>query len=405
MVIQRKVLSDEEISDKGKKNLVILDTIRKRGPLARTDVSKVTGINIVTVSNYIDSYIKQGLVIQRGLDSSTGGRRPLLVELNAQAGYAVGIGMNVAEVICIITDMTSKVIFKLKRPRPLESGDKLLDYLMDVTEETIKNANLDKSTIKGIGVGTPGIVDKEKHTVHWPRGLFSGDISVSVSVTDLFVKRFNIPALVDNDANTAVFGEKWLTLEPNIKNLIYMYSGLGCGIMINGKIYRGSSGCAGEFLFRPEIDYISWIKQSHDTNVWEIDLGLTSEARKIVKDNPASLISKLVEGNTEKVNFFTLVKAVREKDPLILGLIEKAAVGLGRRIASLVNLLNPEIVVVGGGVEETGTYFLETIKRTVKESAIEEATRKLKVIPARLGEEAIALGAASLVVQDIFIGS
>ncbi|MBL7069797.1 MAG: ROK family protein [Candidatus Omnitrophica bacterium] len=403
MVIQRKVLSDEEISDKGKKNLMILDAIRKRGPLARTDVSKGTGINIVTVSNYIDSYIKQGLVIQRGLDTSTGGRRPLLVELNSQAGYAVGIGMNVAEVICIITDMTSKVVFKLKKNRPLESGDKLLDYLMDVTDETIKKSNIDTSKIKGIGVGTPGIVDKEKHTVHWPRGLFSSDISVSISVTDLFAKRFSIPALVDNDANTAVFGEKWLTLEPNIKNLLYMYSGLGCGIMIDGKIYRGSSGCAGEFVFRPDIDYIAWIRQSHDTNVWEIDLGLTSEARKIVKNNPASLISKLVDGNTEKVDFFTVVKAVKERDPLVLALVDKAAVELGRRVASLVNLLNPEIVVIGGGVEGAGAYFLEAIKRTVKESAIEEATRKLKIIPARLGEEAIALGAASLVVQNIFI--
>ena len=382
---------------------MILDAIRKRGPLARTDVSKGTGINIVTVSNYIDSYIKQGLVIQRGLDTSTGGRRPLLVELNSQAGYAVGIGMNVAEVICIITDMTSKVVFKLKKNRPLESGDKLLDYLMDVTDETIKKSNIDTSKIKGIGVGTPGIVDKEKHTVHWPRGLFSGDISVSVSVADLFAKRFSIPTLVDNDANTAVFGEKWLTLEPNIKNLLYMYSGLGCGIMIDGKIYRGSSGCAGEFVFRPDIDYIAWIRQSHDTNVWEIDLGLTSEARKIVKNNPASLISKLVDGNTEKVDFFTVVKAVKERDPLVLALVDKAAVELGRRVASLVNLLNPEIVVIGGGVEGAGAYFLEAIKRTVKESAIEEATRKLKIIPARLGEEAIALGAASLVVQNIFI--
>ncbi|NQT06476.1 MAG: ROK family protein, partial [Candidatus Omnitrophica bacterium] len=93
MAVGRRGLSDEDVSDKGRKNLTILDTIRKRGPLARTDVSKITGINIVTVSNYIDSYIKTGLVVQRGLDTSTGGRRPLLVELNAQHGYLVGIGM------------------------------------------------------------------------------------------------------------------------------------------------------------------------------------------------------------------------------------------------------------------------------------------------------------------------
>ncbi len=405
MAMYRKVFNFEEISDKGKKNLMILDTIRKNGPLARTDVSKVTGINIVTVSNYIDNYIKAGLVIQRGLDTSTGGRRPLLVELHAQDGYVVGIGMNISEVICIITDMTSKVTFKLKKDRPLESGDKLLNYLVEVTDETIKQSGVDISKVKGIGVGTPGIVDKEKHTVHWPRGLFSGDISVSMSVTDLFAKKFNIPTLVDNDANAAVFGEKWLTLEPSIKNLLYMYSGLGCGIMIDGRVYRGANGCAGEFLFRPDVDYISWIKQSHDANIWEIDLGLTLEARKVVKNNPASVIAKMVKGDPDKVNFFTVVEAAKTKDPLVVPLVERAALELSRRIASLINLLNPEIVVIGGGVEEAGTFFLETVKRNVKEIAIEEATRRLKIIPARLGEEAVALGAASLVVQSIFIDS
>lgn len=402
MVI-RKILSDEEISDKGKKSLVILDTIRKRGPLARTDVSKVTGINIVTVSNYIDSYIKAGLVVQKGLDNSTGGRRPLLIELNSQAGYIIGIGMNVSEVVILITDLSTKVIHKFKKSRPLETGEKLLNHLLDATEEAINKSGVDKSKIKGIGVGLPGIIDKDRHTVHWPRGLFSGDISISFSVTDLFKKRFNIPALVDNDANAAVFGEKWLTLEPSIKNLLYMYSGLGCGIMIDGKIYRGASGCAGEFLFRSDVDYISWIKQSHDANIWEIDLGLTIEAKKIVKNNPSSVIAKLVGGSSEKVNFHTVIKALKEKDELVMQLIDKAACEFAGKIAFLVNLLNPEIVVIGGGVEESGTYFLEAVKRNVKSAAIPEATRTLKIIPARLGEEAVPLGAASLVIQHLFI--
>ncbi len=399
----RRVLSDEDISDKGKKSLTIHDTIRKRGPLAKTDVSKVTGINIVTVSNYVDNYIKDGIVAQRGLDTSTGGRRPVLVELNSNAGYIVGIGMNVTDIVALVTDMSNKVLFKVKKPRPLESGEKLITALIDVTEEAIGESKVDRAKIKGIGVGIPGIVEKERHTVHWPRGLFSGDVSVSVSVIDMFEKRLNIPTLVENDANAALFGEKWLTLEPSTKNLIYMYSALGCGIMIDGRVYRGASGCAGEFLFSQDVDYISWIKQSHDTNVWEIDLGLTLEAKKSVKENSNSIIGKMAKGKPENVNFSFVKAAVKERDPVILNLVDKAAGEIGLRVASLVNLLNPDIVVIGGGVEEIGTYFLEAVKRKIKEVSIDEATRKLKIIPARLGEEAVALGAASLVLQDIFI--
>lgn len=405
MIAGKRVLGEEGLSDKGRKNLIILDTIRKNGPLAKTDVSKATGINIVTVSNYIDGYIRKGLVAQRGLDTSTGGRRPLMVELNSKAGYVVGIGLNVAEVVCIVTDLQNKIIFKLKKTRPLDTGEKLLNYLIDVTSEAIKESDIDKSMIKGIGVGTPGIVDKEQHTVHWPKGVFSGDISVSVSVVNMFEKTFNVPTLVDNDANAAIFGEKWLTLEPSIKNLVYMYSGVGCGIMIDGKIYRGANGCAGEFLLSSEVDYVSWIKQSHQAHMWGIDLGLTLGARKIVKDDPHSAISKLVGGDTSKVGFRTVVKSIKEKDPKIMQLAENAAGDLGRRIAFLVNLLNPEIVIIGGGVEEAGAYFLEAVKDMVKKAALNEATRKLKIVPARLGEEAVALGAAALVVQEIFIGA
>jgi len=383
--------------------VVTITTGRKRGPLARTDVAKVTGINIVTVSNYIDNYIKQGLVSQKGLDISTGGRRPLLVELNAEAGYVVGVGMNVAETVSLVTDLSNKVVFKLKKSRPLETGESLVNYLIDITEETINKAGIERDKIKGIGVGIPGIVNKDIHTVRWPRGLFSKDLSVSVSITDLFIKKFNIPTLVDNDANAAIFGEKWITLESNIKNLIYMYSGVGCGIMIDGKIYRGTTGCAGELFLDSETNYASWMQQSHETQTWGIDLGLTLEAKRIVKDNPHSAIAKLVGGDAEKVDFFVVVNAVKERDPLILELVENAARGLGSRAASLINLLNPEIMIIGGGIEEVGTFFIESLKKMVKVAAIEEATRKLKVIPARLGEEAVAIGAACLVVQDIFI--
>jgi predicted NBD/HSP70 family sugar kinase len=315
----------------------------------------------------------------------------------------VGIGMNVAGTVCVVTDLSSKVRFKLKKKRPLEGGEKLVSYLADLTEETIKASGIDPAKIKGIGLGVPGIVDKERHTVHWPKGLFSGDISVSISVADVFTKRFKIPTIIDNDANVAIFGEKWLTLEPDIKNIIYMYSSVGCGIMIDGKIFRGSNGCAGEFLLSSEIDYASWMKQSHESNVWGIDLGLTLEARKAVKENPRSAIAKMAGGDPDKVDFHVVVNAVKEKDPLVMDIVEKAAQDLGRKIAFLVNLLNPEIVIIGGGVEEIGTHFLESVKKMVKTAAIQEATRKLKIIPARLGEEAVALGAASLVVQDLFI--
>ncbi|GAG14264.1 unnamed protein product, partial [marine sediment metagenome] len=96
MMVGRRFLTDKGLSDKERKNFAILDAIRKRGPMARTDITKLTGFNIVTVSNYIDHYIKKGLVFEGGYDTSTGGRKPMLVDLNQKATYVIGVSFDMA---------------------------------------------------------------------------------------------------------------------------------------------------------------------------------------------------------------------------------------------------------------------------------------------------------------------
>jgi predicted NBD/HSP70 family sugar kinase len=402
-VIKQVLLKDRILTDKERKNLAILEVIRKNGPISRTDISKITELNIVTVSNYVSHYIKTGLVIEGELDESTGGRKPVLVELNPKAGYVVGVGLNMLNMVGVLVDLEINVITEIKKERLPENSEAVVLQMVDLAAEIIEKSEVDKTKIVGVGVGIPGIIDERGRTIRWPQSLGEKDISVCLSIKDTFEKRLNVPTFVENDANAAVLGEKWLGLDRDVKHLIYMFSGVGSGIIINGEIYRGASGEAGELG-------ISSIKASKEDIVtmadhlgrWEMDLGMTARARELVRKGNASVMKDLANGNPEKISFKELIKAVKEKDALALKVIEEGGYALGKKIAFLVNLLNPEIVVIGGGVEDCGAPLLDAIKAAVKEWAVEEASSRVKIIPSAFGENAVALGVVGIVAREVF---
>ncbi len=402
-MIKQMLLKDRILTDKERKNLSILEVIRKNGPISRTDISKITELNIVTVSNYVSHYIKSGLVIEGELDESTGGRKPVLVELNPKAGYIVGVGLNMFNMVGVLVDLEINVITEIKRERAPENSETVVHEMVNLASEMIEKSEVDKTKIVGVGVGIPGIIDERGRTIRWPQSLGEKDLSVCLSIKDTFEKRLNVPTFVENDANAAVLGEKWLGLDRDVKNLLYMFSGVGVGIIINGEIYRGATGAAGELgisslkASREEI-------QSMATGLgrWEMDIGMTARVKELIGKGSASMIKDLAGGNTNKITFKEFVKAVKEKDPLAIKIVEEGGLALGKKIAFLVNLLNPEIVVIGGGIEDCGAPLLDAIKIAIKEWSVEEAASHVKIIPSAFGENAVALGVVGIVAREVF---
>ena len=402
-MIKQMLLKDRILTDKERKNLSILEVIRKNGPISRTDISKITELNIVTVSNYVSHYIKSGLVIEGELDESTGGRKPVLVELNPKAGYIVGVGLNMFNMVGVLVDLEINVITEIKRERAPENSEIVVQQMVNLASEMIEQSEVDKTKIVGVGVGIPGIIDERGRTIRWPQSLGERDLSVCLSIKDTFEKRLNVPTFVENDANAAVLGEKWLGLDRDIKNLVYMFSGVGVGVIINGEIYRGATGAAGELG-------ISSLKASREDiqsmatglGRWEMDIGMTSRIKELISKGSSSVVKDLAGGDVNKITFKELVKAIKEKDPLALKVVEEGGLALGKKIAFLVNLLNPEIVVIGGGIEDCGAPLLDSIKASIKEWSVEEAASHVKIIPSAFGENAVALGVVGIVAREVF---
>ena len=401
-ISKRRLLDQTELNDHEKKNLQILDTIRKKGPIARAEISRLIGLNIVTVTSYVDQYIKKGVIKEVGIDVSSGGRKPTLVDLNPDAVFLIGVGLNIVDMIAVLCNLKGEVIYSVKKERPLMPGEALVNNMVDLVDDLIKKSKVDTGKVHGIGIGIPGIFNRETNSVRWPVGLLDAELSITVSIHGIFEERFGIPTFVDNDANAAMFGEDWYGKGLGVQHAIYLYSINGCGFLVNGQIYRGATGCAGEWLWESE-NLHSMVQQTHASGLWSFDVGITESALQLQKDNPASKIYQLVNNNPKKINILTVAKAAEMGDALANKILKEAGERLGRKAAFLVNLFNPEIVVVGGGVEMAGAVFMDGLRDTVKRITVPEATEKMRIVPSALGENGVPLGAAAFVAQNYFI--
>ncbi|MDP2905210.1 MAG: ROK family transcriptional regulator [Candidatus Omnitrophota bacterium] len=400
----------EGLSEKERRNIDILEILRRRGPVSRPDISKEMGVNVVTVSNYIDEFIRRNLVHEKDFDVSEGGRRPVLLDLNPQAAYVIGAGLNLLDVVGILIDLKGNIITKTRLPRNTLSAEGIGESLLNVIREVLRRSKEYASNIKGVGVGLAGLINKQDGSVRWPErsGATYRYAAVDVHLKSMLEKEFSLPTLIENDATCACFGEHWLDLEHGLKNVLYMFSGVGCGMMINGEVYRGAQGYAGEVAIYNDKEKEAFsCAAGRDCFIrrWEADLGIVEDVLKalsVKKDEADKFLKVAAIDKIEDISLKNVFSAARSGNAAASGALASAAERLGIKIASLVNLLNPQVAVIGGGLEEAGHDFLNIVDATVKKWAFREVTANLKIVYSQLRENAVAVGAASLVMQKIF---
>lgn len=405
-------LRGDEFTEREKRNLAILETLRRFGPITRPEISRALGLNIVTVSNYVEEFINKNLVFEKEFDISEGGRRPILLDVNPDSGLVIGVGVNLLNIVGALVDLKGRIIARSSLERKDVGVKNVVNYIIEAITQTLNKARESHEKIKGIGIGIAGLVNKKDGSIRWPErvGNHYDYASVFVPLKNIIEREFGYPVLVENDATAACFGEQWLELEPGIKNVIYMFSGVGCGIMINGEIYTGASGSAGEVsIYNPKEDTAFTCPAGSPCFLkrWEIDFGMINEARSRITQSrdPESIARRLLElceNSPEKINLKHIFQAAKENDPLAVELVDRAAKQLGIKLAFLVNFLNPEVVIIGGGLEEAGEIFLNTVRSAVQDWAFEEMASNVRIVYSQLGENSVSLGAACLVMRRVF---
>lgn len=408
MIKRRSLLAQHRLTEREQKNLTLLELIRQRSPLTRTELSQGSGFNIVTISNYLSEFIKAGLVVERGFDVSTGGRKPVLVELNPKAGYAIGIDLGpmhspAIAMTGLITDLKGAIVHRIVKPRPAMSMDQTLAQAEALLRELIATSPVDARRIRGAAIGIGGVLDERAGTIRDTSQ--RGSRATYPPLQSRWEDEFRLPVLIGNASTLAGYGEYRLGLERPVENMIYFYSDIGVSLILHGNVYWGSCGSAGEIgvLLPSEDDYLTWVKSPGFVLSKAWDLGIALQARELIQEGHAVAMATMVAQDPTSVTLETVIQSAQAGDQLAKELIESAALQFGIRIAYLVNLLNPDVVVIGGGIEKAGSMLLEPAWRSVKRYAFEESANLVDVLPAQLGDNAVALGAASWIIREVFI--
>lgn len=373
--------------------LTVLNIIKTKGPISRADIARLTKLSPTTVSDAVNNLIEEGIVVERGIGNSKGGRRPIMLEFNPKGKFAISVNIGRPEVEGALCDLDGNLEYKIhKVPINVELRT-IIKEIEEIIKEVMKNAENDR--ILGIGISIPGIIDKSGSIV-----LYSTYLKwAPINLKELLEEKFGYPVYIGNDTNLAALAERISGFNNMVDSLIYISIGKGIssGIIINGKIYTGFNGSAGE------IGHMS-INKNGDKCICGNNGCLYTYASEtfietyVLKRIKMGFKSIIDEGN---LNIKNIIDAANKGDLVSTEAIEQAINNLAIGIANILNLFNPEMIVIGANNLFKCDFYFDRLKEKVNEYALETATYNLKFEKSRVNNSEL-IGAALLVIEESF---
>ncbi len=381
---------------------IVLNMIRQEGTISRAEIAQRTKLSRSAVSNIINSLLEEGLVQFSGIGESNGGRRPEMLNFNYSAGYALGVDVGTNHLIALVTDLEGNIVAEQSRPFNIDIGpEKALPQVIEFVRQTLAVSGVQYSRVVGIGMGVPGPLDYTTGTVVAPPIMPGWD---KFPLRQYLSQELSLPALVENDANLGAVAERWRGAAQGFQHLAYVKigTGIGCGLMVDGKIYRGQRGSAGE------IGHITITRDGPPCKCGSYGcLESMAAAPAILNRVRLAILAGRETCLTTTVNIAEMTPqhiatAAEQGDKLAREVLEDAGRYIGIALANLVNLFNPGIIVLGGGVASVGELLLNPIWETVRARTLIANYDQTQIVVSRLGREAVALGAVSLVLEEVF---
>ncbi len=381
---------------------VVLNTIRQHAPLSRAEVAKLTGLNRSTVSQIINTLLDRKLVQETTLQSDRIGRPGLLLELNPAGGFAIGIELGVNFISLVATDFLANVFWRQRlKSDARDNVDTILERAYEMTEIGLEKGLAAGLHPLGIGLGVPGLVDLRHGELMYAPNLGWSKIPL----TRLWSQRFDLPVFVDNEAKAAAVGEYYFGNARGINNFIFLNAGvgLGAGIMIDGKLFRGSHGFAtevGHMVMDINGDPCGCGKRG----CWETQVSPVAVIRRFretLKQGVPSTVLLAADNDMDNIVFETIANAALQGDNAALIAMQEVGEQLGVGIANLVNVFNPQMVIIGGELNYASEILLPVVRQVISRYALRLETQDLSVTASAHGRDACVMGAIALVLDDI----
>jgi glucokinase-like ROK family protein len=378
-----------------------LDLIRKASEgISRAEIAQALNISRATASSIVDRLIASGLVLERGAGVSRGGRRPIVLEVNPSAGQVIGVDIGASHVVVVITDLRGKILSESEEPFDITRGpEACLNRVADLVESLVRKSGCTWAEVRAVGMGVPGPVIIAEGIVSSPPIMPGWD---GFPIRTRLEDRWHKPVMIDNDADLGVLGEWTFGAGRGESNLAYIKigTGIGCGILLNGEVYHGVLGTAGE-IGHFTISQDGPPCKCGNYGCLEAMAGgqaIAQRAQLAVKAGQRTSLAAL-DG---EITAQAVAQAAQTGDLVSQQLLRDAGRHIGSALASLVNLLNPGLVLIGGGVAQAGAPLLDPIRESARQRCLRAAAQAARIEVAALKRYSVVMGAVALALSHAF---
>jgi glucokinase len=366
----------------------VLELIRQHSPIARSEISRILKLSMPTIIRLVDELIEDTLVRPTGETAGQAGRPRELLEFNKSGSAVIGIDLGGTKLYGALTNIGGEILGEVEKYQHGSSGEDSYNLVAEMIQTLIELARESQQKLLGVAVGAPGITHVRDGVVEWAPSLNWRNFPLRQRLSD----RFQLPVVVDNDVNLAVLGEQWFGAGRGVNNLVLLAigTGMGAGLVVDGALYRGHTESAGEVgYFLPGIEAL---RQRYDQfgameNIVS-GTGIAERARNILRDtNPGHPLTTLTASD--------VFGAARTGEPWANQIVEETADYLSMVIADIATLLDPQLIILSGGVANAMDVLIPPILKRL-EGVIQHVPR-LEV--STLGARATAMGAISLILH------
>jgi glucokinase-like ROK family protein len=367
--------------------------------ISRAEISRQLDLSRSTVTEIVKELIPTGLVAEVGNGESSGGRKPILLEFQDDAKVILGIDIGATHVSVAMTNLRGKLLLWKEKEYPVrEDPEGTFKVIDELCNECLSTQKYSSDMLLSIGVSVPSPVDP----IH-PEYLSETIIPAwhGQSGLERLRKKYDVPVYLDNDANLGALAEHWWGAGKYVNDLIYIKisNGIGAGYILGGKLYRGSKGIAGEMSHMPI-----------DPNGRLCGCGLRGCLATVIsawalKERIGTLsnlypYSSLLNGSPSIID---IENAALNGDQLAIQVVTEATNYLTIAITSLVNLINPDMIIIGGSLSRLGELVINPIQKKIDDCTLVGSVSKTKILTSKLGSKGIAIGAATLAIEQAFI--
>ncbi|HET8753974.1 MAG TPA: ROK family transcriptional regulator [Salinimicrobium sp.] len=381
----------------------ILKNIYFQGPKTNSEICELFNFSSPTTIRLLNQLMEEGLVQKNGTGLSVGGRKPDLYDLQEKCFYVLGIQLERFQIRMAIFDNHNNKIATIEDiPFHIEKDLSAVEPLYEAVKKMIRDSEIDTEKLLGIGISMPGLVSSEEGK-NFTYFLTEKE---SESLQQLLKKKFQKPVYILNDAKSACLAEFRFGQANQKKNVlvISMDWGVGLGIIIDGKMHQGASGFAGEFGHIPLLEdgLLCHCGKRGCLETVASGIALARMAKEGIQAGENSVLSKLSDKEIEKIEPQTIIEAANKGDQFAIKLLSEAGINLGKGIAVLIQLFNPELIILEGKFAEAKQFITIPIQQSINTYCMAQLREKTEIVLSSLGQDSVLLGSVAAVMENIF---